>query len=161
MPRTKRNAPLLCGMAVFIAVVSAKAQEQPLPRIDDITATFGNEAEAGTVFLKVLTHLFQQGNRKEFLLRDQIRPEWLPKSDRVQFVLTTEADATKVSECNLYWRVAKVERSGNVITIRFNQRCGGTTKDYRVERNGQEWQFALAGIGSGFVGRPEGCPCVP
>lgn len=73
----------------------------------------------------------------------------------------TEDEAASLSECNLYWMVNRVERSGNAVTVRLSQRCGATTREYLAELDREEWRVELRGVGSGFAERPVGCPCVP
>jgi hypothetical protein len=73
--------------------------------------------------------------------------------------------------CGFYWMITRLERADDVVSIWFGQKCGGTSKQYVASfedaawhlgppgtgKNGRGW---VPGIGSGFVGKPLGCPCI-
>jgi hypothetical protein len=153
-------------------VCAQDAPGSPLT-IASITTAIGSDADARGIFSLVFAHVFQRGSpRKEFLLSSQLRREWLPAVDRVDFVLLAETEAaTLISKCGRYWMVSRVERSGTVVSLRLSERCGGTLLGYVVSLDGREWRLGppgtgqngggwVPGIGSGFAGRPPGCPCL-
>jgi hypothetical protein len=168
----------MLGAVVVVSLVTTgtlRAQE-PRPHVlgaENIVAAIGSDADARAVLSVVFAHVFQPSNqgRREFLLRSQIRPEWLPHVDHVDVALMTEADAeTLLSACGTYWTVTHVERSDTVVSLRLASRCGGMTRDYIVSLNGQQWRLGppgtgangggwVPGIGCGFAQRPTGCPC--
>lgn len=163
--RDMRFRTYLCGFLAAMLFTSEGVSSQSSRAqltVGDITTKIGSAADARAIFTKLFAAMFQQGERTEFLLRSQVRPDWLPKLERVDLVLTTEVEVASLSKCNLYWTVGSVVRSGNGVSVRLGQRCGGTVLEYRAEFDGAEWRLVGApGIGSGFNGRPIGCPCVP
>ena len=175
--QTIRMNTLTLGAVVAVALVSAAnvlAQDAPgpPPTVASITAAIGSDADARDVFSIVFTHMFQPSYQAtKFLLSSQVRPGWLPAIDRVDFVLLTDAEAaTLISNCGTYWRVSRVEHSDKVVSLRFDERCGGTRLEYVVSFDGHAWRLGppgtgqngggwSPGIGSGFSGPPPDCPC--
>ena len=174
--KNKRGLRMLVTVA-FLVGATVAAQETAGARltVDGIAATIGSDADARGVISRVFAHLFSSESnarqRKEFLLASQLRPEWLPAMDRVEFVLLTDAQAvTLIAKCGSYWMVSGVKRTeNNVISLQLDHWCAGSVRDYVVSFDGKEWRLGppglngggwLPGIGSGFVGGPPpGCSC--
>lgn len=169
--RSKRVA-----IAIFCILMSggswASQETAPLLTSNDITAKIGTEADARDVFVTIFTHVMGNRSRREFFLGSQIRKEWLPALKNVEFVRLADTEvAEHLSSCGQYWFINRLERADKVVSVWLNQRCGGTSLDYVVSFDGSEWRLGPPGtgkdgrgwgpgIGSGFVGRPPGCPCV-
>jgi hypothetical protein len=133
----------------------------------DIKAEIGTDVDASSVVAQVLTHLMVNHERREFFLASQIRAEWLPVVQGVEFVRLSETEIPgHLAKCGYYWIINRLERSDNVVSLWLGQRCGGTTLHYLVSFDGRDWRLGppggggLQGIGSGFEGRPPGCPCL-
>ena len=72
-------------------------------------------------------------SRREFFLASQIRNEWLPTVQRVEFVRLSDNDiAAHLAKCGYYWMIYRVERSDNVVSLWLFQNCGSTARDYVV-----------------------------
>jgi hypothetical protein len=136
----------------------------PPPPIVDVVASIGSEADAAAVMRLVLPH-----SNREFFLARQIRREWVPAGSE-QLIRLNDAEAVDhLNACGVYWVVSRVERSGDVVTLDLSQRCGGTLLSYTASLERGAWHLGPPnmngrgfgpGIGSGFTGRPEGCPCI-
>ena len=172
-PRTQTLAATV--IVALLATAPAGSQETPAPPLTrtSLTATIGTDADARDIFSLVFGHMFQPGSpRQEFLLSSQLRPEWLPVIDRVDLVLLTEPEAaTLIAACGRYWVVGPIKRVGDLVSLSLGQRCGGTLQEYVVSFDGRAWRLGPPGtgengrgwgpgIGSGFVQRPPGCPCL-
>jgi hypothetical protein len=93
-------------------------------------------------------------DRQAFLLASQIRKEWLPVVQGVEFVRLADSDiAGHLSSCGRYWIISQFERTDNVVSMWLDQRCGGTALHYIVSFDGSEWRL-------GPPGTPPGCPCL-
>jgi hypothetical protein len=161
MVKTRLGMAAIC--AVLMTTASwAKQIEAAAPLVStDIIAIFGSEGDARTVIAKVLTDAVAQYHRSEFLLSSQIRREWLPVIQGVNFVLISDADIRGfLSRCGQYWIITGLTRTQNVVTMLLHSKCGGTTRGYSVSFDGKEWQLRQTGIGSGFPMPQPDCPCV-
>lgn len=171
----RAQAPAAVFVVALLATASAGSQEAPASPLTrtSLTAAIGGDADARDIFSLVFAHMFQPGSpRQEFLLSSQLRPEWLPVIDRVDLVLLAEPEAaTLIAKCGRYWVVGPIKRVGDVVSLSLGQRCGGTLLEYVVSFDGRAWRLGPPGtgengrgwgpgIGSGFVRRPPGCPCL-
>ncbi len=169
-----RTLGAACAVAM-LATAPAASQEASAPPLTraSLSAAIGSDADARDIFSLVFAHMFQSGSpRQEFLLNSQFRPDWLPVVDRVDLVLLTEPDAAALLvKCGRYWMVGPIKRVGDVVSLTVSQRCGGTMREYVASFDGRAWRLGppgtgengrgwAPGIGSGFVGRPTGCPCL-
>jgi hypothetical protein len=169
---TRIGVAAICSVLMTAESLTGQNPATPLLTLNDIAVAINDEMDARHVFVTVLTHGMGNHERREFFLASQVRSEWLPVIPGVEFVRLTDTEiAGHLSACGHYWLVSKVERVDNVVSMKLNQRCGGTMLDYIVSLEGQQWRLGPPGtgkdgggwgpgIGSGFVGRPPGCPCL-
>ena len=183
--RPARRTGMKGTRAVFLALVflvpapsvtSTRGQDVVAPPLTGaaVAAAIGRDTDARAVIAIVLGHAMQpaERSRREFFLASQIRNEWLPTVQRVEFVRLSDTDiAAHLATCGYYWMIDRVERTNNVVSLRLRQRCGGTSLGYVVSFDGREWRLGPPGTGkdgggwgpgrgSGFNGRPPGCPCL-
>jgi hypothetical protein len=175
MKGTRAVFIVLVFLTFSSSVVEPRGQDGLGPPLTSvaIAAAIGSDADARTVIAMVLSHAMQpaESSRREFFLASQIRNEWLPTVQRVEFVRLSDDDiAAHLAQCGYYWMIYRVERSDNVVSLWLSQKCGSGTRDYVVSFDGREWRLGppgtgndgggwAPGIGSGFSGRPPGCPC--
>jgi hypothetical protein len=161
--------PLCLGL---VLTGSAVGQDAPLLTSGDITTKVGGDADVRAIVSLVFAHAFQDRSKTEFFLNSQIRREWLPAVPGVKFVALSDAEtADHLAKCGLYWIVRQLDRSGDVVSLRLAQKCGGTLLAYVTSFDGQQWRLGppnlpsgsgwVPGIGSGFAVPPIGCPCLP
>jgi hypothetical protein len=163
-------------LVLWSSVSSTRGQDVVAPPLTSaaIAAAIGSDADARTVIAMVLSHAMQpaESSRREFFLASQIRNQWLPTVQRVEFVRLSDDDiAAHLATCGYYWMIYRVERSDNVVSLWLRQRCGFSARAYVVSFDGREWRLGppgtgkdgggwVPGIGSGISGRPPGCPCL-
>jgi hypothetical protein len=166
-----RRVVVAIGLLIVThGVLSGQNQTARTLTSNDIITRIGGEVDVRNVIAAVLTHAMQ-GHRREYFLASQMRAEWLPVVQGVEYVrLADEEIAAHLAACGRYWIVG-LERSGNVVSMRLGQRCGGTVLEYIVSFDGREWRLGSPdagkngsgwgpGIGSGFFGgRPPECVC--
>jgi hypothetical protein len=176
MVTTRLGIAAIC--AVFMTAGNWARQNQTVPILttSDIVAIVGSDVDARNVIARVLTHAMANphamGSRRwEFFLASQIRNEWLPVAEGVDFVRLADTEiAGFLAGCGSYWVIGHLERVEKVVSIRLSKKCGGTALDYIVSFDGSEWRLGppgagkdrgwVPGIGSGIAGpRPE-CPCL-
>jgi hypothetical protein len=140
---------LLAAAAVPVPLVHGQAAQtdQKAPTLDDITVAIGNEVDSRNVFVTVLTHAMRD-HKREFFLASQIRNDWMPVLQGVEFVRLADTEIVgHISACGRYWIVSLVERANSVVRMKLNQRCGGTTLDYIVSFDGAVWRIGPPGTG--------------
>src|SRR5436309_1005464 len=100
-PRPSRvGEPLWAVTAVFVCLVAAftatlYGQNSPAPSpfsADVLAAEIGDADDARTVISAVLRMMPHSTPRPELFLRQQLRPEWLPLNEGVEYVLLTESE---------------------------------------------------------------------
>ena len=123
---------------------------------DRIAAAIGSEADARIVMTMFLRETFQPGDRArtEFVLRSQMRDEWLPNLQGVAIVQLSEADATARLACGSYLVISAQRQNDGVVRVTGQPKCSASvqTTDFAI-RDGQ-WRAVASGIGSGWVGSP-------
>lgn len=160
----------------FVAGVRSTGQDTdaPLLTIDDITTAIGSDTDAQGALSTALAFQFrpQSRPRQEYFLSSQVRAEWLPTIEGVEFVRLTGAEiAGHLANCGRYWLLRRVERSDNAVWVELTHRCGGQSRSHVVSFSDGQWRLGwpnrppgtvgfVGGVGSGFVGRPPGCPCL-
>ena len=164
----RRIAVAIWSLILTAGIVLGQNQTARTLTSNDIIARIGSEVDVRNVMARVLSHAMQ-GGRREYFLASQMRAEWLPVVQGVEYVrLADDEIAAHLSACGRYWIIG-LERSGNVVSMRLGQRCGGTVLEYIVSFDGREWRLGPPdlgkngwgpGIGSGFFGgRPPECVC--
>jgi hypothetical protein len=168
---TRLGVAAICSVLMTAGGGTGQNSTAPVLASNDITVEIGNEVDARNVVAKVLTHAMANHERREFFLASQVRNEWLPAVQGVEFVRLSDTDiAGHLSGCGLYWIISRLERADNVVSMWLEQRCGGRTLHYVVSFDGNEWRLGapgtgkdgggwIQGIGSGVAARPPGCPC--
>lgn len=146
------------------------APDTPLT-IAAITAVIRSDRDARSVVATVLTHAMRS-SKQEFFLASQIRSEWLPVLQGVEFVRLTDTEiAGHLSACGQYWIISRVDRTGDVVSISLDRKCGCSSVGYIVSFDGGEWRLGPPGTGkdgggwapgrgSGCYGPQPGCPCL-
>jgi hypothetical protein len=163
-------------LAATGSLIAQRAPQSPLS-VEEIAAAIGTDADAAGVFSAIFAHMFRStaGSRqiRESLLLSQLRPEWLPVVEGVDFDLMTAVEAEAlIQNCGRYWFVTRVDRADKVVTVVLNRRCACAAREYVVSLNGDEWRLGPPGTGEngrgwgpgmtcGCAGRPAGCPCFP
>ena len=156
------------GVCLILAMAGSSGARQNattprLPQTDtDIAGAIGNDVEARALISNELTHLRPFGGRVLVLSR-QIRVEWLPKVEGVEFVRLSDADAAKLlTSCGTYWVIAAAVTDRGRLRISTNEQCNASTHGTDFERRDGEWRPAGTGVGAGFVGGPpaECLPCL-
>lgn len=172
----------LLGVVVAVALGVPRTittQEPPTPSLsaESIATAIGSEADARAVLSIVLTQVFRPGRQrsKDFLLRSQIRPEWLPVIEPpVDLPLLTDAEADALLRgCGTYWTVSRIERSNKLVSVRLTNKCDGSSWEYAVSLNGKQWELTpgmlLETLGPGSrvtapgsgVTQSTSCSCLP
>ena len=159
--------------SVLMMAGSWSSQDQAIPTLSiaDIVTKIGSETDARAVLIAVLTHAMENRSKREFFLASQVRNEWLPAGHSTEFVRLADTElADHLAACGSYWEVGNVQRTDNVVSLALGQKCRGTALFYIVSFDGREWRLGpptsrgvwgwTPGIGSGFAGRPPGCPCL-
>ena len=127
----------------------------------DIIAIIGSDVDARTVISKVLIDALADRRGREFVLASQIRSEWLPVVQGVDFVRIPDTEIREfLSSCGSYWIITDLARSRNVVTLLLYRKCSGTSLGYSVSFDGSEWRLRQTGIGSGIPMPQPDCPCV-
>ena len=172
MPLIRIGVAAICSVLMTAGSWAGQDSTGRVLTSNAIQAEIGTDADARSVVALVSSHVMVNHERREFFLASQIRTEWLPSIRGVEFVRLADADIVRhISACGVYWLVDKVERVDNVVSIRLSQRCGGTSRDYIVSFEGNDWHLGppgtgkdgggwVPGMGSGFGGgHPPGCRC--
>ena len=146
---------LALGVIQYRAPQAAQRDEEPLTA-DQITAVIGSEADARTVMTMFLREAFPANDRPrtEFVLRSQMRDEWLPKSAGVEIVQLSDGEAAaRLKTCGTYIVISVLKQSDRVRVFR-RPKCTASSRgtDFAV-RDGQ-WRPVGRGIGSGWAGGP-------
>jgi hypothetical protein len=158
--------------SVLMMTGSWSSQDRPIPTLSiaDIVTKIGSETDARAVLIAVLAHAMENRSKREFFLASQVRNEWLPVGRATEFVRLSESEISgHLTACGSYWEIGNVQRNDNVVSLALGQKCRGTALFYMASFDGREWRLGPPnnnqggwgpGIGSGFVGRPPGCPCL-
>ena len=150
---------VLFALAQQLGTSAQVADADPLVSAD-IMRIIGSDADARTVIAKVLT-LAMADRRRELLLANQIRSEWLPVAKGVDFVRLPDSEIRGVlSSCGSYWVIVDLERTQNVVTMGLHHKCGGTGLGYRASFDGSEWQVRPTWVGGGIPTPQPDCPCL-
>ena len=157
---------VIAGLIVVQTGTSQAVQVNSEPATaDQIAATIGSDAAARAVMSIFLKEAFPSGDRPrtEFVLRSQIRDEWLPDSRGVEIVRLSQADATaRLAMCGTYVVLSVQNQSNGVVRVARQSKCSASVHgtDFAI-RDGQ-WRPVGSGIGSGWIGGPPAeCPlCV-
>ena len=134
----------------------AQQSEQPLTA-DQIARAIGSDADARTVMTMFLQQAFESGNRPrtEYLLRSQIRDEWLPKSDGVTVVQLSGAEAaTRLTACGDYIVISAQKQTDGVVYLTRRPKCRASSSRSGFAVRDGRWRLVSSGIGSGWVGGP-------
>ena len=132
---------------------------------DEITAAIGSDADARAVMSMFLAEAFRPSGspRTEYVLRNQMRDEWLPTVEGVEIVQLSDADAAaRWATCRSYMVITLVARqnNGSVRAIRA-PKCSASARGTDFAIRDGEWRAVSSGIGSGFAGMPADCvPCL-
>jgi hypothetical protein len=159
------------GVLFTLAAAATSGQvPTPPPPVVDIVAAMESESDADAVMRLVLSNAMANSSKREFFLASQIWSNWLPDLPGLELVRLNDAEASAhLKACGTYWQVSQLERRGDVVSLSLGKRCGGTVLGYVVSFDRGTWRLGppgrgnggwAPGIGSGFVGRPQGCPCV-
>jgi hypothetical protein len=165
---------VICALVMTVGSLAGQDSTARVLTSKDITAEIGTDVDARSVVQLVLSYLMAGGHdHREFFLASQIPVEWLPSIPGVEFVRLADAEIdAHLSACGEYWRVAKVARVNNVVSMGLDIRCGASQRDFIVSLEENLWHLGppgagkdgggwAGGIGSGFVGGPPpGCPCL-
>lgn len=49
----------------------------------------------------------------------------------------------------------------NTVSVTFGKTCNASGYEVEISKRGADWIGVPAGISSGFVSLPPGCPCLP
>jgi hypothetical protein len=150
----------ICAVLITAAITGQDKAAAPLVS-SDIVDIIGSDAAARTVIAKVLTDALGQYHRSEFLLASQIRREWLPVVQGVNFVLLPDSEIRGfLSRCGQYWVISDLTRTKNLVKMLLGLKCGGSARGYSVSFDGKDWQPRQTGIGSGIPMPQPDCPCL-
>jgi hypothetical protein len=127
----------------------------------DIAAAFGNDADAATL-MPVIVRGLEGSNSRVFVLSRQIRVEWLPSVEGVEFVRLSDAEAvTHSSICGDYWviSVSKDYRDNGILWVNTRRKCRAGSSGMAFAFRDGEWRFTGGGgTGSGwYLGPPPEC----
>jgi hypothetical protein len=133
---------------------------EPVQDDSDIAAVFGNAADAAT-FMPVIVKGLEGSNGRVFVLSRQIRVEWLPSVEGVEFVRLSDAEAVTLSSaCGDYWviSVAK-DRDNGDLWVTTRRRCRASSSGMAFALRDGEWRdTGRRGTGSGwYIGPPPEC----
>jgi hypothetical protein len=161
------------GWSIAVGVLAAAfltaphiAGQQPAPHPQaQIVSAIGSDADAGRVVWRVVSDAFANRGSRHYLLRSQVRGEWLPRIEGTELVLVSGDEATTLAgRCGTYWILDSVRRTNDSVSVNLHRQCAGSGLGYIVSFDGQDWRLGppgLApgqgwgpGIGSGFVGDP-------
>jgi hypothetical protein len=160
MVTTRLGIAAICAV---LAAASAAAQNNPVaPLVSaDIIRIIGSDGDARDVIAHALADA-AHNRRVTFVLASQIRRDWRPVMKDVDVVrLPDTAIGTFLSDCGRYWIIADLQRTGNVIKLRLEQKCGCTSRDYTASLKGNVWSVSMNGVGCGCGGpQPPDCPCL-
>ena len=158
MVATRLGIIAICAISITTAS-SAAQSKAPAPLVSsDMIDIIGSEVDARAVIAQVLAETAHL--RATVFLASQIRSEWLPVVEGIDFVRLPETEIrTFLSGCGRYWIITGLKRTQNVVTLRLELKCGCTARDYTASLDGNIWRVGLNGVGSGCLGPPPDCPC--
>jgi hypothetical protein len=145
-------------------------QEPPPLNAVALTTAIGSAADAQGVLSALLAYEFRTETyptrsgtavrpRKELFLASQLREEWLPTVEDVEFVRLSDAEAKDLrAQCGTYWIISVLDRSSDTITLILSEKCRGGAHVYRISI--AERKVGMPGIASGIVRRDRDCPCM-
>ena len=142
---------------------AVQPSRQPLTA-DRIAAAIGSDADARTVMSMFLTDAFRPAGsaRTEYVLRNQMRDEWLPTVEGVEIVQLSDADAAaRWATCQSYMVISVVRQSNGSVRVIRSPKCSASARGTDFAIRDGEWRAVSRGIGSGFAGIPADCvPCI-
>lgn len=149
---------VMAGLVVVQTGTSQAVQVNGEPATAaQIATAIGNDADARAVMSMFLKEAFPPSDRPrtEFVLRSQIRDEWLPDSRGVEIVRLSQADATaRLATCGSYLVFSVQKQSNGAIRVTRRPKCSASVRGTNFAiRNGQ-WVAVGSGIGSGWFGGP-------
>ena len=163
-----RNVFALVGLVGLIVVQSGTSlavqrSEEP-STADQIVAAIGSEADARAVMTTFLRETFPPSDRArtEFVLRTQMRDEWLPKSAGVEIVQLSDSEAAaRLKTCGTYIVISVLKQS-NRVSVSRRPKCTASVHVTEFAIREGQWRAVGSGIGSGWIGpAPADCPrCV-
>jgi hypothetical protein len=127
-----------------------------------IAAAIGNDADARAVMSMFLKEAFPPSDspRTEFVLRSQIRDEWLPDSKGVEIVRLSEADAiARLATCGSYTVLSAQKQTDGTVRVIRRPKCSASARGTNFAIREGRWVAVGSGIGSGWIGGPPAeCP---
>ena len=129
---------------------------KPAPS-SQIAAAIGSDADARTVMSIFLRETFPPSDRPrtEFVLRDQLRDEWIPNVQGLEIVRLSEADATaRLTMGGTYLVFSVQKRSDGVVRVIRQAKCMAAVHQTDFAFRDGQWRPVASGIGSGWVGGP-------
>jgi len=151
-------AALILGLSVVQpgAMQATQRLKEPLTA-DQITSAIGSDADAGTVMTMFLKEAFPPSvvPKAEFVLRSQVRDEWLPRPENVQIVQLSEADAqTRLGACGTYWVLDVYKTNDDRVRVTRQPKCTASAHGTNFAIRDGQWRAVGRGIGSGWLGGP-------
>jgi hypothetical protein len=171
----RRFVALLRSLSVVILVVvttSAQVTESEPQTESEIAGLLGSDAEAMALISDELKHVGSVRRDGVAVLSRQIRDEWVPQMDGVEFLRLSDADAVKrLASCETsgtYWLVLVSQLDGGMVRITTTEKCGGVSYVARFERHEGQWRVPGVGpgmgwaraIASGLTSIPPECECL-
>ena len=152
------------GGLMCIPIGSPHANQSVSPSVpvqddSDIAAAFRNDADAATVMPAIVKELAASDGRV-FVLSRQIRVEWLPSVEGVEFVRLSDAEAvTRSSACGDYWVIAVGPSHNGNLGVVTRPRCSASVSYMEFAFRDGEWRdTGRRGTGSGwYLGPPPEC----
>jgi len=129
---TRAVAAILCLILAFMKNAQAQGFAAVPLTAALVEVEIGGADDARAVISAVLAQKFPPGNRsrREFLLSGQVRSEWLPVVEGVEFVRLSDSEAaTAVLNCGTYWQIGGLHRQGDVVSLVLSQKCRGGSED--------------------------------
>ena len=154
---------VIAGLIVVQTGTSQAVQVNSEPATaDQIAAAIGNDADARTIMSMFLKEAFPPSDRPrtEFVLRSQIRKDWLPDSKGVEIVQLSKADATaRLATCGSYLVFSVQKQSNGAIRVTRQLKCSASVHGTNFAIRDGQWVAVGGGIGSGWIGGPPAeCP---
>ena len=164
MPRYFRALfGIVCVVVLLVAAIPAQTPQAEPPQTGaEIAGLIGSDTEAQALVSGELKHL--SGNRRIPVLARQIRPEWVPHVDGVEFLRLSDGDAEKhLANCETggsYWVMSVNQLDGGMLEVTTSLKCGVSTHSVQFDRSEGQWRARRRGIGSGIVEVPPECECL-
>ena len=157
------SAECLANDVQAAASRAVQPSQQPLTA-NQIAAAIGSDADARTVMSMFLTDAFRPAGspRTEYVLRNQMRDEWLPTVEGVEIVQLSDADAAaRWATCRSYMVISVSRQSNGSVRVIRSAKCSASARGTNFAIRDGQWREVGRGIGSGFAGIPADCvPCI-